>query len=316
MTTELAIWTSSELDLIKQQIAPGASDGELALFAQVCRQTGLNPFTKQIYAVKRWDSVKRQETTAFQVGIDGARLIAERTGKYAGQLGPFWCGPDAAWVDVWLSPEPPAAARVGVIRSDFEQPLWAVARYETYVQRTKEGAPTRFWKNMPDLMLAKCAESLGIRKAFPQELSGVYTDDEMGQAETPREVEPAPKAMPAELVAGHCEWHGQAFDRTTRQGTPYHFAGQNACDGEVIRTREGEVLYRREDIQGFEAEMAAVVVVPEMPATEPLDIPQGVAVCQNCDAKPALPNSAYCSACEFEMFGEQQPPMMPISEEH
>ena len=81
-------------------------DGELALFAQVCRQTGLNPFTKQIYAVKRWDSAKRQETTAFQVGIDGARLIAERTGKYAGQLGPFWCGPDAEWVDVWLSPEP------------------------------------------------------------------------------------------------------------------------------------------------------------------------------------------------------------------
>ena len=198
MTQELAIWTSSELDLIKQQIAPGASDGELALFAQVCKQTGLNPFTKQIYAVKRYDSVQKRETTAFQVGIDGARLIAERTGKYAGQLGPFWCGPDAAWVDVWLSPEPPAAARVGVIRSDFEQPLWAVARYDSYVQKTKEGNPTRFWKLMPDIMLAKCAESLGIRKAFPQELSGVYTEDEMGQADTPSEVQPS---QPAQVLA-------------------------------------------------------------------------------------------------------------------
>ena len=53
-----------------------------------------------------------------------------------------------------------------------------------------------------------------------------------------------------------------------------------------------------------------------MPATEPLDIPQGVAVCENCDSKPALPNSAYCSACEFEMFGDLQPPMIPVSEEH
>ena len=101
----------------------------------------------------------------------------------------------------------------------------------------------------------------------------------------------------------------------TGRGTPYHFAGQNACDGEVIRTREGEILYRREDIQGFEAEMAAVVAVPEMPETEPLDIPQGVAVCQNCDAKPAIDNSAYCSACEFEMFGDQQPALAPVAEE-
>ena len=235
MTQELAIWTSSELDLIKQQIAPGASDGELALFAQVCKQTGLNPFTKQIYAVKRYDSVQKRETTAFQVGIDGARLIAERTGKYAGQLGPFWCGPDAAWVDVWLSADPPAAARVGVIRSDFEQPLWAVARYDSYVQKTKEGSPTRFWKLMPDIMLAKCAESLGIRKAFPQELSGVYTEDEMGQADTPREVQPSESVSALELAfgkrrgpgdLGHCEWHGQPFARTRAEGPPTTLRGK------------------------------------------------------------------------------------------
>ena len=228
MTQELAIWTSSELDLIKQQIAPGASDGELALFAQVCKQTGLNPFTKQIYAVKRYDSVQKRETTAFQVGIDGMRLVAERTGKYTGQRGPYWCGPDGQWTDAWLSPDPPAASKVAILRSDFAEPLWAFVRYDSYVQKTKEGNPTRFWKLMPDIMLAKCAESLGIRKAFPQELSGVYTDDEMGQADTHREINlppgpalrstPTVATMPIQLVSKQCEWHGQPLDRLTSRG--------------------------------------------------------------------------------------------------
>ena len=115
------------------------------------------------------------------------------------------------------------------------------------------------------------------------------------------------------VQVGRCEWHGQPFVKTTSRGTPYHFAGQNACDGEAIRTRDGEILYRRVDIQGFDPDIGTVA---DMPETEPLDIPQGVAVCQNCDAKPALANSAYCSACEFEMFGDQQPTLAPVSEEH
>jgi phage recombination protein Bet len=178
--------TDDQIKLITDTIAKGANKEELALFIQTCNRLRLDPFARQIFLVKRWDSSLRREVATSQVSIDGFRLVAERTGQYRGQTAPQWCGKDGKWVDVWLADENPAAARVGVYRDGFAEPLYRVARFASYAQTKKEGGLTKMWATMPDVMIAKCAESLALRAAFPNELGGVYTAEEMGQAEQDR----------------------------------------------------------------------------------------------------------------------------------
>lgn len=181
MSNQLALVEQREI--IKRALMPeNSNDHELELFLAYASRTGLDPIARQIYATRNNGKLMISAT------IDGFRVVAERSGRYRGQVGPQWCGPDGVWRDVWLASQPPAAARVGVLRSDFTEPMWAIALWSEYVQKTREGKPSFAWARMPSLMLAKCAEALALRKAFPNDLSGIYASEEIG-SETPAAVE-------------------------------------------------------------------------------------------------------------------------------
>jgi phage recombination protein Bet len=162
--------TKDKVDLVKRMIAKDATDDELSMFIGVCNKTQLDPFTRQIYMIKR------QGKQCIQASIDGLRLVAQRSGEYTGQCGPFWCAKDGIWKDIWTDDAPPYAAKVGIMRKGFVEPVWGIAKYKEYAV---EGAQGFMWIKMPATMIAKCAEALGLRKAFPQELSGIYSTEEI-----------------------------------------------------------------------------------------------------------------------------------------
>lgn len=177
--------TADKYDLIKKTVAAGTSEDEFRLFVEVCNLTGLNPFARQIYAIMRnvreqddqgnWLTVKRM---TIQTGIDGYRLLAARTGQLAGIDDPIYDTEEG---------DHPSRATITVYRWSHGQrmPFSATARWGEYAAVNKDGNPTAMWAKMPWLMLGKVAEALALRRAFPAEITGVYTAEEMDQANNP-----------------------------------------------------------------------------------------------------------------------------------
>lgn len=192
-------FTANQVAALQQMGVQNASQGDLAVFFHQVQRTGLDPFARQIYMIGRNQKTPNGWETKYtiQTGIDGFRLIArraaERSHEAFGEPETLWCGEDGVWREVWLGSKPPKGAKVVVQRGGGS--FTGVATLSEYAGRKKDGSLTSMWSSKPALMLAKCAEALALRKAFPQDLSGLYTEDEMHD-----DVQDAPPAQPVQAV--------------------------------------------------------------------------------------------------------------------
>lgn len=186
-------FSSSQVATLRQLGVENATREDLAVFFHQAVRTGLDPFARQIYMIGRWTKQGTKQT--IQTGIDGYRLIARRAADASrekfGYEDTLWCGEDGAWRDVWLPKTAPAAAKVTVLRNG--ERFSAVALFSEYAGTTKDGSYTQMWATKGAIMIAKCAEALALRKAFPQDLSGIYTAEEMAQADNETLASPAPQ---------------------------------------------------------------------------------------------------------------------------
>jgi phage recombination protein Bet len=189
------IVTPEQVTLIKNTVAKGATDDELKLFVYNCQRLGTHPLDRLIHFVKRKGADGAQAT--HQCSIDYFRSLAEESGEYNGQ--------DEPEFEYDEKKEYPALARVKVYKKGIDRPIVGVAHWKEYCPPEKLAF---MWRKMPTHMLAKCAEALALRKAFPKKLAGLYTPEEMARPDDastlppPKvdSVKPAPSASGAQPV--------------------------------------------------------------------------------------------------------------------
>lgn len=176
---ESSQFTPKQIELIKSVVAKGATNDELQLFLYRCKNLGLDPLKPgQIHFIKYGNS-----PGTIVVGIDGFRSRAASTGKLAGIKRGAIRDEKGKCIGAWAE----------VYRVDWKEP----AREEVSLSEYNTGKSN--WAKMPETMIKKVAEAAALRMAFPGELGGVYSQDEMEQAE----VSTLPKVKPEDPGDGN-----------------------------------------------------------------------------------------------------------------
>lgn len=187
-------WLSQdEKKIIKAQFfPPNATDMDMIYCMKVAETFNLNPILKQIFFVERSANIDGRWITKIEplAGRDSFLTLAHRSGKFAGIDSDCAIKQTAVLQDGEWVTKNELVATAKVYRTDNDRPFCAEVEYSEYVQRTKDGSITKFWRDKPKTMLKKVAESQALRKAF--DISGLYSVDEVGDDE-PKKIKVAPK---------------------------------------------------------------------------------------------------------------------------
>lgn len=186
ITPDQTEFTPVQREALRALGVTNPTEAELQLFFHQARRLDLDPFAKQIYMIANrtlittWDQGKQVEEWGVrwttQLHIDGFRLtghrLAEQHGDELVDGEPLWAGPDGTWREFWPDKSAPPVAAKYVIHKNGH-PHRGVVMYHEYVRTMRNNKPDPFWKRMPASQLAKCAESLAWRKAYPRDFSGI-----------------------------------------------------------------------------------------------------------------------------------------------
>lgn len=167
------IITDEQMKTLEQAriIPPSTPESQVEVFANVCKEQGLSPFSKEIYLVGY------KGKYSVMTGINGFRKIAGRTGLHAGtDQAKFDLQPNGQYKTPanYSKGQLPATCSitiykmVGGVRCPFEH---------TAVFREFSSGQQK-WASMPFQMIAKVAEAFALRKAFGGELSGLHVQEE------------------------------------------------------------------------------------------------------------------------------------------
>lgn len=163
--------------LVKKTLCHNFSEAEFDAFIYICEKSGLDPLTKQIYAIPRGQGQYRK--IVYQTSIDGLRLIADRTEAYAPGKSEYHYDDKGNLLYA-----------ESIIKKRTSDGAWHEVSACAFLSEYKPTGNNTFWAKMPHVMLAKVAEANALRRAFPQDTCGLYTAEEMDQADHDKKPEP------------------------------------------------------------------------------------------------------------------------------